>query len=137
MFNVFVSLEDVLAPIGESKAPVVGMQVGDWDDSFMSTVNQIVDLGYAIKVIPTGSAVSAEALNPLTKVMEPDDGEPMSEPQVVFYYKGKGAEDILEGIPVLTVSEGKVQVSHEGRVKELAEYLGMLDHEGPDDENRY
>ncbi len=121
--NLFVSLENILAPIGDQEAPQVGLLVEDWDENLMPTVGQFVDLGYSIHVIPL-SSTSVESINPLTLIDE-QPLEPASHPQVLFYYKGK-PEDSQDEIPVLVAAEGKVQVSHEGRMKELAEYLGLL-----------
>ena len=128
--NPFASLESILSPQGEPEAPSIGLLVEDWDENLRHDVQQIVDTGYQVVVIPTG-----------TTSMESDDeeqmgtGEPVStieldhhEPQVLFYYKGK-PENAAEGIPVLIVEEGKVKVDMEGRVKELAEHLGLLDEE--------
>ncbi len=129
--NITVSLEEVLAPVGESSAPEVGLMIGDWDENTWGVIDQIVTTGHSVRIVSSSREVTMESINPLTKINEPDDAEPQDDPQVIFYYKGKGPDAVLEGIPVLTVMEGKVQVSHEGRMKELAEFLGMLDHEGP------
>jgi hypothetical protein len=48
------------------------------------------------------------------------------EPQVLFYYKGK-PEDVTDSIPVLVADNGNVKVSVEGKMKELAEYMGMIE----------
>lgn len=121
--NVFASLEETLSPHGEPKAPVVGMMIEDWDENVQDTAGKIVNLGYAVNLIPKGVSYSGESsVNGIVKEDPVPDGQ---EPQVLFYYKGK-PEDAQEGIPVLIAEDGNVKVSVEGKVKELAEYLGMI-----------
>ncbi|MNI85704.1 hypothetical protein D3C73_1427250 [compost metagenome] len=64
--------------------------------------------------------------------MEKDPEPDGREPAMIFYYKGV-PEDGSEGIPVLVAEDGKVKVSVEGRMKELAEHLGLL--EDPDNDS--
>ncbi|MNZ13947.1 hypothetical protein D3C78_308570 [compost metagenome] len=122
--NIFASLEDVLSPVGESKTPVVGLLVQDWDENLKGVAEQVVDLGYGVQLIPTGGKAAMEDLP--NGIVTPDPIIPGHQPQVLFYYKGK-PEDASEELPVLVVDSGKVQVTLEGRVKELAEYLGLLE----------
>ena len=130
--NPFASLESILSPQGEPEAPSIGLLVEDWDENLRHDVQQIVDTGYQVVVIPT-SSTSMEVKSADEEQM--GTGDPVSmieldhhEPRVLFYYKGK-PENAAEGIPVLIVEEGKVKVDMEGRVKELAEHLGLLDEE--------
>lgn len=128
--NPFASLESILSPQGEPEAPSIGLMVEDWDANLRHDLQQIVDTGYQVVVIPIGST-SLEELSDNTIVNGVDYSAPKvanEDPQVLFYYKGK-PENAAEGIPVLIVEEGKVKVDMEGRVKELAEHLGLLDEE--------
>lgn len=120
--NIFASLEEVLSPHGEPKGPVVGLMVQDWDENVTDVAGSLVNLGYAVKTIP-GTKVSNEDSN--NGIVTPDHVEQGHEPQILFYYKGV-PEDAREGIPVLVAEDGKVKVSIEGKMKELAEYMGML-----------
>ncbi|QTH80318.1 hypothetical protein PA10_00118 [Pseudomonas phage pPa_SNUABM_DT01] len=153
--NLFVSLEEVLSPIGEPKAPTVGLLVQDWDENVTGVAEQVVNLGYGVQLIPAGAKYSPEGIGHTTMTKSAKEKTPQSiserredhgdegdndvpdprnfphQPQVLFYYKGK-PEDAAEGIPVLVAEDGKVKVSVEGRVKELAEYLGMLEENDND-----
>lgn len=121
--NIFASLEETLSPVGEPKAPVIGMMVEDWDENVQDTAGKLVNMGYAVQTIPSGVSYSGEAAN--NGIVTADPVPHGQEPQVLFYYKGK-PEDASEGIPVLVVEDGNVKVSVEGKMKELAEYLGMI-----------
>lgn len=122
--NPFVSLEDILSPHGEPKAPVIGLMVEDWDVNLKQDVEHLVNLGHSVMILPINTSVEGFI----------GDGNPMGydkvvgehEPQVLFYYKGR-PEDASESIPVLMVEEGRVKVDMEGRMKELAEVLGLLE----------
>lgn len=128
--NIFASLEETLSPVGEPKAPVVGLMIEDWDENVTDVAGKLVNLGYAVQTIPKGVAYSAESfVNGIVK----EDPVPKGQvPQVLFYYKGK-PEDVSDGIPVLVAVDGNVKVSVEGKMKELAEYLGMI--KDADDDN--
>lgn len=130
MMNVFISLEDVLSPGGESKAPAIGMMVHDWDENVSDMAGKIVDLGYTVSAIPSGLSYSGESS--VNGIVEEDPVPKGRKPLSMFYYKGK-PKDVVDDIPVLTLEDGKVMVSTEGRVKELAEHLGML---ADDDDGR-
>jgi len=132
--NPFVSLEEALTPMMPVKSPDVGIFVEDFDENFNGVVSQFTAAGRTVEVIPVqtqdGVKPSFEDLyrgdytgngQPAAMV----EGEPAGLP-TLYYYKGK-PEDESIGIPVLYVEEGKVKVSSEGRVKELAEELGLLD----------
>lgn len=137
MKNFLVSLEQVLSPGGEPKSPTVGLLIQDWDENVTGVADKIIELGHNVLLIPNGGdrPSNEDLLGNFIGNGQPqgmvDDKPHHVEPQVLYYYKGL-PDDATEGIPVLTVEEGKVKVSHEGRVKELAEALGMLD----DDDDR-
>lgn len=121
--NPFVSLEHALNPITPDKAPDVGLLVQDWDENVDNVAEQIIRTGKSLMIIPVNSAVSTESQENGIVLEDPIPDAAL--PDTLFYYKGL-PPDASEGIPVLTVEEGKVKVSHEGRVKELAEALGLL-----------
>lgn len=121
--NIFASLEETLSPVGEPKAPVIGMMVQDWDENVQDTAGKLVNMGYAVQTIPSGVSYSGEAAN--NGIVTEDPVPRGQEPQVLFYYKGK-PDDASEGIPILVVEDGNVKVSIEGKMKELAEYMGMI-----------
>lgn len=122
--NIFASLEETLSPVGEPKAPVVGMRVEDWDENLSKVTGALVDLGYAVQTIPKTGTVSMEESN--NGIVTADAVPDSATPQVLFYYKGK-PEDAAEGIPILVAEDGNVKVSVEGKMKELAEYMGMIE----------
>jgi len=128
MFNLFASLEELLAPVGEPAAPLVGLMVEDWDENVSGVTGAIVELGYNVQVLP-GRQVSQEQDASDNGMVPENEYVSGADPQVLFYYKGK-PEDVSDEIPVLIVEQGKVKVSQEGKMKELAEYLGLLDNEG-------
>lgn len=122
--NIFASLEETLSPAGEPKAPVIGLMVEDWDENVTDVAGKLVNMGYAVNTIPKGVAYSAESS--VNGIVTEDPVPHGQEPQILFYYKGK-PEDAQEGIPILVAEDGKVKVSVEGKMKELAEYLGMIE----------
>ncbi|MNR98610.1 hypothetical protein D3C72_298200 [compost metagenome] len=121
--NIFASLEETLSPVGEPKAPVVGLMIEDWDENVTDVAGKLVDMGYAVQTIPKGVSYSGESAN--NGIVEADPVPKGQVPQVLFYYKGK-PEDASDGIPVLVAEDGNVKVSVEGKMKELAEYMGMI-----------
>lgn len=122
--NIFASLEETLSPHGEPKAPIVGLMVEDWDENVQDAAGALVNLGYAVQTIPKTQSYSAESfVNGIVKEDPVPDGQV---PQVLFYYKGK-PEDVTDSIPVLVADNGNVKVSVEGKMKELAEYMGMIE----------
>lgn len=125
--NPFVSLENALNPITPDKAPDVGLLVHDWDENVNDAAAQIYNSGRSVTIIPTSSATASMETS-VNGIIKEDPIHLGVMPATLFYYKGL-PENAIEGIPVLTVENGKVQVSHEGRVKELAEALGLLDEE--------
>jgi len=120
--NIVASLEDVLAPVGEPKSPVVGLQVGDWDENLPAVTGAIANAGFAVSINPAGVVSTEAAVNGIVTPDEVPDGV---QPQAMFIYKGK-PEDASESIPIIVADNGKVQVSVEGKMKELAEFLGQL-----------
>lgn len=141
--NLFVSFEQALTPVGEPSAPKVGLLVSDFDANLGAAVSQLTDAGRTVELIPLVDGVRPAMEDDLYKGDYTGNGQPAAmeegahvEPQTLFYYKGK-PEDANEGIPVLMVMDGKVQVSHEGRVKELAEALGMLDDDDRQHDHEY
>lgn len=134
--NIFASLEETLSPHGEPKAPVVGLMIEDWDENVTDVAGKLVNMGYAVNTIPKGVAYSSESAN--NGIVEPDPIPKGQAPEILFYYKGK-PENAQEGIPVLVAEDGNVKVSVEGKMKELAEYLGMIkdaDNDNSDHEYR-
>jgi hypothetical protein len=123
--NPFVSLENALNPITPDKAPDVGLLVHDWDENVNDAAAQIIEAGRSVVIIPTSSATPSmeEEANGVIGFDIVPHG---IMPSTLFYYKGL-PEDLQEGIPVLSVEAGKVRVTQEGRVKELAEALGLLE----------
>lgn len=106
MNDVYVSLEELLSPIGEPEGPAVGLVVDDWDDNLRSVGIKVVDAGYALQVIERGE-YSAEAM--VARGMS----------QTFFY--GDDVGDL--GIPVLKVDQGNVIVTEDGVERELEHYL--------------
>ncbi|MCY1290956.1 hypothetical protein D9M68_20270 [compost metagenome] len=133
--NPFVSLEEALNPIGTDKAPDVGLLVHDWDENVNDVAAQIYNAGRSVTIIPTSSATSSMESS-VNGIIKEDKIHMGVMPATLFYYKGL-PEDAQEGIPVLTVENGKVQVSHEGRVKELAEALGLLEDRDDTGDHEY
>jgi len=123
--NYFASLEDILSPIGEPKAPIVGLLVQDWDENVTLTAGRIAELGYAAQVLPLGAQVSQEQNASNNGIVPDNEVTRGPQPQVLFYYKGK-PENAAEGIPVLVINEGKVKVSIEERLIELREHLTAI-----------
>jgi hypothetical protein len=123
--NYFASLEDILSPIGEPKAPIVGLLVQDWDENVTLTAGRIAELGYAAQVLPLGAQVSQEQNASNNGIVPDNEVTRDPQPQVLFYYKGK-PENAAEGIPVLVINEGKVKVSIEERLIELREHLTAI-----------
>lgn len=147
MKNLFVSFEDAVAPIATGVSPSVGLIVQDVDQDLALAVNQIINTtGKAVQLIPGPEFKAAMEARIQDEedteieigdgspypMMDPSEGKPMS----LFYYKGV-PEDVTHGIPVLHVEDGKVKVSHEGRVKELAEALGLLDDDDQIGDHEY
>ena len=69
--NIFASLEDVLSPVGEPKAPVVGMMVDDWDENTQDALGKLVNMGYAVNVNPTNVTYSHEDIG--SGIIEDED----------------------------------------------------------------
>lgn len=139
--NLFASLEDILAPIGEPKSPVVGLMVEDWDENLGAAAGQLVDEGYAVKIMDHGQVLPmgkpSQEQNASDNGIVPDNEIPHDpEPQVLFYYKGV-PEDASQGIPILVAEDGKVQVSHEGQMSELRDYLRTVHGKGSDGDHEY
>lgn len=128
--NLFASLEDILAPAGEPKAPQVGIMVQDWDENLMQAAGQIVDLGYTVTVWPQHAIVSTEAQDASNNGIVPESQVTTGHiPQTLYYYKGK-PEDAAEEIPVLVVEEGKVKVSTEAGLIDLVEHFKPVRDDG-------
>lgn len=124
--NPFVSLEEALTPMMPVKSPDVGIFVEDFDENFNGVVSQFTAAGRTVEVIPVQTQDGVKpSFEDLYRGDYTGNGQPAGLP-TLYYYKGK-LEDESIGIPVLYVEEGKVKVSSEGRVKELAEELGLLD----------
>jgi hypothetical protein len=128
--NLFASLEDILAPAGEPKAPQVGIMVQDWDENLMQAAGQIVDLGYNVTVWPQHAIVSVEAQDASNNGIVPESQvTPGHTPQTLYYYKGK-PENVAEHLPVLVVEEGKVKVSTEDGLVDLEEHFKTVRDDG-------
>jgi len=127
--NVFASLEEVLSPGGDAKSPSIGLVVEDWDENLTGVVGQIVSLGRNVQLLPANTLSMEDEPN---GIIENEPVIPGHAGSTLFYYKGV-PKDMAEGIPILIIDDAKVKVSHEGRVKELAEYLGLLDDDKIDD----
>lgn len=120
--NIVASLEDVLAPAGEPASPIVGLQVSDWDENVGAITGAITKEGFAVSLNPKG-VVALEAAN--NGIVTPDEVPRGIPGAAMFVYKGE-PEDASEAIPIFVADNGKVQVSVEGKMKELAEFLGQL-----------
>lgn len=125
--NLFASLEDILSPAGEPKAPVVGLVVNDWDENVMQAAGQFIESGRNVLFMPGHNPVVSQEQDAGTNGMIPErDIITGRIPTSLYYYKGR-PEDASEEIPVLVVEEGKVKVQTDEGVVSLEEHLSRLD----------
>ncbi len=125
--NLFASLEDILSPVGEPKAPVVGLVVNDWDENVMQAAGQFIESGRNVLFMPGHTAVVSQEQDAGNNGLIPErDIVTGRIPQSLYYYKGR-PEDASEEIPVLVVEEGKVKVQTDEGIVSLEEHLARLD----------
>lgn len=127
VMNLFASLEDILSPVGEPKAPVVGLVVNDWDENVMQVAGQFIESGRNVLFMPGHTAVVSQEQDAGNNGLIPErDIVTGRIPQSLYYYKGR-PEDASEEIPVLVVEEGKVKVQTDEGIVSLEEHLARLD----------
>lgn len=105
--NIFASLEDVLSPVGEPKAPVVGMMVDDWDENTQDALGKLVNMGYAVNVNPTNVTYSHEDIG--SGIIE-DEIVPRSKQVITVYYKNK-PQNVIDNTPVITYEDNAFMLS--------------------------
>lgn len=133
VMNLFASLEDILSPVGEPKAPVVGLIVNDWDENVMQAAGQFIESGRNVLFMPGHNPVVSQEQDAGTNGMIPErDIITGRIPTSLYYYKGR-PEDASEEIPVLVVEEGRVKVSTEGGMVDLTEHLTVYTGRGDGD----
>lgn len=105
--NIFASLEDVLAPVGEPEAPIVGMMVEDWDENTQDALGKLVNMGYAVNVNSPNVTYSHESIG--SGIIE-DEPVPKSNQVITVYYKNKPC-DVTNNVPVITYEDDAFMLS--------------------------